>query len=566
MVAQGIEEEFAEGTPEVVGARLVPLREALVGDARQALLVLLGAVGLILVIACANVANLLLARGIGRGQEMAVRAALGARRSRLVRQLLTESLVLSLLGGGFGLLLAYVAVEAFVGRGGDLLPRAWEVEMRWEVLLFALGISLVTGLVFGLLPAATGSRSDPAQGIREGPSRGSTAGGQQRMRQTLVGAQVAVAIVLLVGAGLMARSLASLQNVDPGFRPEGLLGVTVSLSDVRFREQDEYMGAYHAVLDRYRQIPGVQGAASIRHLPMRGSGEQADYTVSGQAPPPEGQEPQVRLLQVSADIFQVMGIPMLSGRTFSADDRAGSPWVAVINQTLAGEAFGGEDPVGRILSIYGNELQVIGVVGDVRQETLRDLPRTTLYLHQEQVPRSAMTFVLRTAGNPLQVAGAARQVITELEPDQAISAIESVEEVVSGSTARSQFITLLLGCFALLAFTLAALGIYGVVAYLVACQLHEIGIRLALGAKPSEAMALVFRRGLMPVVLGLALGVLLALPLTRFLGGLLFQVGATDPVAYVAGTVLLMGAAMAATVIPARRALRGNPGNLLRQE
>ncbi len=565
VIAQGVEEEFAEGTPAVVGARLVPLREALVGDARQTLLVLLGAVGLILVIACANVANLLLAKGLGRGQEMALRAALGAGRARLFRQLLTESLVLSLLGGSFGLLLAFLSVKVFVGRGSDLLPRTWEVGMGWEILLFTLVISLGTGLVFGLLPALSGSESDPVRGIRQGPSRGSTAGGQQRIRQALLSAQVAVAVVLVVGAGLMVRSLASLQDVDPGFQPEGLLGVTVSLSDTRFREQDQYMGAYHALMERYRQIPTVQGVASIRYLPMRGSGEQAVYTVPGQVPPPEGQEPPVWLLQVSADLFQVMGFPLLSGRTFSPDDRVGSPWVGVVNQTLAREAFGTDRPTGRSLSVWGNEVQVIGVVGDVRQESLRDSPRATIYLHQEQVPRSAMTFVLRTAGNPIQLATEARQVVSELEPDQAVSAIESVEEVVTGSTARSQFITFLLGCFALLAFVLAGVGIYGVVAFLVARQLHEIGIRLALGATPWEAMTLVLRKGLMPVFLGLGSGVLLALPLSQVLRGLLFQVGNSDPMTYVGGTVLLMGAALAATFVPARRAMRGNPGNLLRQ-
>jgi predicted permease len=565
--AQRIQEEFAEGRPpEVVGASLVPLQEAMVGDARLALVVLLGAVGLILLIACANVANLLLARGIGRGQEMALRAALGAGRSRLARQLLTESVLLGLVGGGAGLVLAFLGVEAFVGRSLEFLPRTWEVEIRWEVLLFTLGISLLTGLVFGLLPALTGARTSPAQGLREGPNRGSTGGGERRVRQVLVAAQVAIAIVLLVGAGLMARSLASLQNVDPGFRSQGLLGVTLSLSDILFREEEEYMGAYRTLLERYRELPGVEGAASIRYLPMRGSGEQADYTVVGQPPPPQGQEPSAWLLQVSQDLFQVMGIPLLAGRTFSADDRAEPPLVVVVNETLARGAFGGEDPVGQRLALWGLEAEVVGVVGDVHQEGLREPPVPTAYVHQEQIPRSAMTFVLRTAGNPLQLAGAARQVVTELDPGQAISAIESVEEVVEGSTARTRFVTILLGSFALLAFVLAALGIYGVVAYLVARQQHEIGIRLALGARPHAALGLIFRRGLTPVFLGLGMGVLLAVPLTRILGGLLFQVGTGDPASYLTGATLLLVAALVATLVPARRALRWNPGSLLRRE
>jgi len=457
-------------------------------------------------------------------------------------------------------------VEAFVARSEGLLPRSWEVGIRWEVLLFTLGISLLTGLVFGLLPAMTGSGEDPARGLREGPDRGSTAAGQQRLRQGLVVAQVALAVILLVGAGLLARSLASLQNVDPGFRPAGLLGVTVALSDVIYQDEAAYMAAYHALLDGYRRLPGVQGAASIRHLPMRGSGEQAQYTVVGQAPPPAGQEPSAWLLQVSEGLFQVMGVPVLAGRTFSTDDGPGPPWTVVVNRALAREAFEGEDAVGRRLSFWGTEMEIIGVVGDVHQESLREPPAPTLYFYQEQVPRSAMTFVLRTEANPLQTAGPARQVVTELEPNQAITAIESVEDVVSGSTARARFITVLLGSFAVLAFILAGLGIYGVVTYLVARQLHEIGIRLALGARPTEALGLVLRRGLFPVVLGLVLGVALALPLTRVLRGLLFQVGATDPVAYLAGGAVLLAAAVVATVVPARRALRWNPGNLLRQE
>jgi predicted permease len=565
-VVQGIQEEYAQGPPVRVGAGLVPLRESMVGDARLALLVLLGAVGLILLIACANVANLLLARGIGRGQEMALRAALGAGQSRLARQLLTESVLLGLLGGALGLGLAVVGVEAFVARSGGLLPRTWEVGIQWEVLLFTLGVSLLTGLVFGLLPALTGARSDPARGLREGPSRGSTAGGHGRVRQALVMAQVAIAVVLLVGAGLMARSLVSLQNVNPGFRTQGLLGVTVALSDVLFQEQDEYMGAYHTLLDRYRALPGVEGAASIRYLPMRGSGEQISYTVVGQAPPPPGQEPSAWTLQVSQGLFRTMGIPLLAGRTFSPDDRAEPPLVTVINESLARAAFGADDPLGQHLAFWGLEAEVVGVVGDVHQVGLREAPVPTAYLSQEQIPRSAMTFVLRTEGNPLELAGMARQVIAELAPDQAVSAIESVEEVVAGSTARARFITALLGCFALLAFVLAALGIYGVVTYLVARQLHEIGIRLALGANPRAAVGLVLRRGLTPVVLGLLVGVVVSLPLTRILEGLLFGVGSMDPAAYLGGSLLLFAAALIATGAPARKALKGNPGSLLRQE
>lgn len=566
-VAQGLEEEFAQGTPRVVGASLVPLHEAMVGDVRLALLVLLGAVGLILIIACANVANLLLARGLGRGKEMAVRAALGAQRGRLIQQLLTESVILGLLGGAVGLLVAILGVKVFVARSSGLLPRGWEVGIRWEVLLFTVGLSLLTGLIFGLPPALAGSKMEPSQGLRTGPQRGATTGGQHRLRQALVAAQVALAVILLVGAGLMVRSLVTLQQVDPGFRAQGLLGVSLTLSDILFEEREDYMAAYRTLLEGYRQLPGVQGVASVRHLPLRGSGEQVAYMVLGEEPPPPGQEPVAWALQVSTDLFQVMGIPILAGRSFSpAEGSPGGTPVVVVNQALVRETFGSADPLGQRLILYGAEVPIIGVVGDVRQASLRQDPEPTVYLHQEQLPRSAMTFILRTQGAPLLHAGEVRRVTAELDPGQAISAIEDVEEVVGSSTARSRFITLLLGSFALLAFALAALGIFGVVAYLMAQQTREIGIRLALGARPAEAVGLVLSRGLIPVFLGLVVGLAVALPLSSLLGELLFQVRPTDPIAYLAGAVLLLAAAAVASLVPARRTLREDPVSLLRMQ
>ncbi len=565
-LAQGIQEETAEGGGEVTGARLVPLQDAVVGEVRLALLVLLGAVGLILILACANVANLLLARGIGRGREMALRAALGAGRRRLVRQLLTESLILGIAGGGLGLILAAVGVEVFVSRSAGLLPRSWEVGVQWQVLLFGLLVSVLTGLLFGLLPALTGADRDPAGSLRDGSARGSTAGGHRRLRQGLVVAQVSVALVLLVGAGLMIRSLTSLSRVDPGFRARGLLSVTISLSDALFQERDTYMAAYHDLLDRFGSLPGVRGAGAIRFLPMRGSGEQFDYTVAGRAPPPEGQEPQAWTLQVSSELFRVMGIPLLAGRSFGPEDIIGAPSVTVINETLAREAFQGEPAVGRTLLLAGDEVEIIGVVGDVHQESLRDPPVPTAYLHQEQVSRSAMAFVLRTDGEPLALAGSLRQAVAGFHPGQPISEILDVTAVVGESTARSRFLTLLLGFFAFLAFVLAGLGIYGVVAYLVARQVREMGIRLALGARPGEAVGLLLRRGLSPVLLGLAVGMALALPLSGFLEGLLFGVGARDPGSFLGGSLLILLVGLLATLIPARRALRVNPVDLLRQE
>jgi predicted permease len=565
-VARGLEEEFPESNTGIVQAALVPLQEFMVGDVRLALLVLLGAVGFILIIACANVANLLLARGIGRGQEMALRSALGAGRPRLVRQLLTESVVLGLLGGGIGVLISIVGGDLLLAGSAGLLPRAWEVQAHGEVLLFCLGLSLVTGLAFGLLPALAGSRVVLSQELKDGSNRGSTASGQGRLHQGLVVAQVAVAVVLLVGAGLMVRSLERLRDVDPGFDPEGLLAVSLVLSDSRYTERADHMGLYHQILEGYRSLPGVEGVGVIRYLPFHGSGETLEYVVPGAPSPLPGQEPRAWMLQVDEDLFEVMGIPLLEGRSFSVDDEPEGPLALVINRTLARIAFPNGGAVGSVLQVGGGEARVVGVVGDVHQESLRDDPRPTVYVYQEQLPRIGMTFVLRTSDDPLQFAVEARRVVQELDPDQPVSSIYTVEEVVYGSTAQTGFFAFLLGAFALLAFILAAIGIYGVVAHLVAKQLNEVGIRMALGARPFEATKMIVWRGLAPVLPGLVLGVALAFLLTRYMEGLLFSVTTGDPASYLWGALLLAVAAVAATLIPALRAMRVDPARLLRYE
>jgi predicted permease len=340
----------------------------------------------------------------------------------------------------------------------------------------------------------------------------------------------------------------------------------MTLSDVRYTERADYMGFYHRILDRYQTLPGVEGAGIIRYLPFRGTGEVLEYEVAGQAPPPPGQEPRAWMLQVSEGLFETMRIPVLDGRTFSSDDGPEGPGVMVINRTLAREAFPNGGAVGGVLRMWDTEARVVGVVGDVHQRSLSADPRPTVYIHQEQVPRIGMTFVLRTDGDPLQLAAAARGVIQELDPDQPVSSISTVEEVVHGSTAQTGFVTFLLSAFAFLAFLLAAVGIYGVVAHLVAKQLNEMGIRMALGAGPGEAFRLVVLRGLAPVVPGLILGVVLAIPLTRLMQELLFSVSPGDPASYLGGALLLSGAAVAATLIPAFKAMRVDPARLLRYE
>jgi len=565
-IAQGLEGQYPGTNRGVVSATVVSLRDSMVGEARPALLLLLAAVGFILLIACANVANLLLARGVGRAQEMALRAALGARRGRMIRQLLTESTALGLMGGTVGLGLAVLGVRLLVRGSAGLLPRAWEVEPNVGVLLFGLLLSLLTGLVFGLLPALTGSRTDLNRELKEGPSRGTTAGGQSRIRRGLVMAQVAVAVVLLVGAGLMIRSLGELRNVDPGFDPDGLLAVSLILSDVRHSERADYMNLYHRILEGYEALPGVEGAAVIRYLPFRGSGETLTYSASGQPSPLPGQEPRAWMLQASEDLFQVMRVPLLDGRVFTPEDGPESPLAVVINETLEAQAFPEGGAVGSTLEFGGMPAQVVGVVGDIHQESLQEAPRPTVYVHQEQIPRIGMTFLIRTSGDPAGLIPSARRVVLEADPDQPVSFVGPVADVVRGSTAETGFLAFLLGAFALLAFSLAVVGIYGLVAHLVATQLNEIGVRLALGSAPGEAFKLVLFRGLAPVFPGLAVGVVLAWILSRFMTDLLFAVEPGDPTSYVAGSVLLAGAATLATLVPAFRAMRLDPAKLLRYE
>jgi predicted permease len=563
-VAASLSTEYADSNEGLIQATVEPLHQTMVGDARTPLLVLLGAVGFILLIASANMANLLLARGTGRGPEMAVRTALGAPKSRLIRQVLTESVVLAGLGGAAGIALSFASLRGLATWSAGVIPRATEVGPDLRVLTFAVGLSVLTGLLFGVLPALAISKSGVAETLKVGGRGGRSAkGGTQPW---LVGAEVAIAVVLLVGAGLLLRSLWLTQRVDPGFAPEDRLAVTLTISASTYSERPAYMGFYREALDRFGRLPGVIEAGSIRHFPMQGAGEQTDWGVVGEDRSDAEDERYLQMIQVSPGLFRSLGIRLQQGRAITAVDTDDAPPTVVINERLARLAFGGEPAVGRALRMYGEEIEVVGVVADVKHLGLREEAPPVAYFSQEWIPRRGMTFVLHTAGNALAVVPDVRQVLADMDPEQPISEISTAAGVLSDSVAEPRFFATLLGVFALLALVLASLGIYGVISYQVGQRTRELGIRIALGAGRGDALRLVLRGGMTPAVLGTVLGLGAALALTRVMGALLFGVGSADLPTYLGVAVALLLVAGAACVVPARRATRIDPVGALRSE
>jgi putative ABC transport system permease protein len=550
----------------------VSLYEQTVGNVRVSLLVLLGAVGLVLLIACANVANLLLARAAAREGELAVRTALGAGRGRLVRQLLAESVILGLLGGAAGLLLAVWGTSALVALEPQGIPRLADVRVDGTVVAFTLGVALLSGLLFGLLPAMQVTRSGLAGSLREG-GRGALSGrGSIRTRNALVVAEMALAVVLLAGAGLLIRSFVQLQSVDPGFRSEGALSFTLALPDAAYGEGDAGAVFYRGLLERLEALPGVRSAAAVSDLPMGNSANFLTFEVEGREPPTPGQEPVSQILRVTPDYFRTLGIPVARGREFSAEDRAGAPGVVVINQETARRFFPGEDPIGkRILLSLGPDTtsvpwEVVGVAGDVRQFGVDADPQPAMYFPAAQGPSGSMGVVVRTAVPPLSLAGAVRRAVAGLDPNLPVNELRPLEQLTADSVSQPRFYMLLLSVFAGTALALAAIGIFGVISYGVAQRTREIGVRMALGAEPASVLRVVVGGALGLAGIGVGLGVLGALAGTRLLSGLLYGVAATDPLTYAGVAVLLLGVAALASWLPARAAVRVDPVVALRAE
>ena len=559
---------------EGVGVAVVPLRENIVGDVRAPLLILLGAVGFVMLIACVNVASLSLGRTAAREAEIAVRTALGASRSRIARQLLTESLVLSAAGGVVGLVLAFVLTRTLIGLSPGDLPRLDTVRVDVSVAAFALALAIASGALFGVVPALHFSASALHDRLRAGGRSGSggTRPASARARRLLVVAEVALAIVLLAGAGLLLRSVAGLRAVDPGFRPGGVSTFTVSLSPVRYPHADEQRVFAAALLDRITRLPGVDGAAVTFSLPLSNSGFGFTFEIRGRPVVSGPSEPRAQVRVATPDYFRVMGIPLLRGRAFTAEDRAESPQVVVISEEAARRYWPNEDPIGQVITTgWGREEkgkrfggEIVGIVGDVRQFNLANGPTPHIYGPFAQRPLDELTVVMRASSPASTVLAAARNVVRELDDELPIYDARTLDDMVADSVAQRRFYALLLAGFAALALMLAAVGIYGVIAYSVQRRRREIGVRIALGATRERVVAMVMRQGIVLVVTGTAIGLAGAAVLTRLLRGLLFSVTATDPLTFIAAPVLLVGVAVVACVLPARRAGGVDPAVAIR--
>ena len=569
-----------EYTPEFDGSATA-VSQSVVGDVRPALLVLLGAVALLLLIACANVASLLLARSEVRQREIALRTALGAGRSRLVRQLLTESLLLAAAGGLVGLLLAVWGVQGLVLAAPPSVPRLDAVGIDLHVLGYTLGVTLVTGILFGLAPALHAVRGDLTSALTDGGRAGTTGRGHQRVRQALVTGQIAVALVLVIGAGLLVQSFLRLRQVDPGFVPEHLLTARVELSPVRYHANDVKRRFYENLLERLRSIPGVRSAATARALPMTGRLEIGDWSfiLEGQAaspPLPTDWHP-ADWQVVSPGYFRTMGIPLLQGRDFAATDRLGAPGAMIVNRTLARQVWPDGDALGRRVLLGGGNADsvwrtVVAIVGDVRHRGLTASPRPEMFLPYAQFPAGtgttppSMHVVLRAAGDPSALSTALGAAVAAIDPDVPLSGVQTMEAAMGSWAAERRLIMLLVSGFALVALLLGSVGIYGVMAHVVAQREREIGVRMALGALPGQILGLVVSQSAWLVGAGILAGTAGALAVTRLLTGLLFQVRPTDPLTFLGTALVLVVAAAGATLVPALRAVRTDPAHALRSE
>ncbi|HEX5734752.1 MAG TPA: ABC transporter permease [Blastocatellia bacterium] len=555
------------------GAKLELLRDVVVGDIGPALFILLGAVGFVLLIACANVANLLLARVGARQKEIAVRTALGASRLRIVRQLLTESMMLSVGGGAAGFLIAVWGVNWLVSLGPDTIPRVHEIAVDPRVVGFTLLISAATSLLFGLAPALQASRPDLTDALKEG-GRSSAGLARNRLRSVLVISEVALSLVLLVGAGLMIRSFAKLNQVDPGFNPAEVLTMGVALLRSKYPEEERVASFYSQLLERAAATPGVVSAGAISELPFSGSNTNDSFTIEGRPPVAKQEEPITEYRVVTPRYFESMGIPLLAGRDFAETDTKQAPNVVVINEAFANRHFAGESPLGQRIRLQGQErdpLLIVGVVGDVRQLGLDQQPIPEAYVPFLQDPLSktyqrSMTIVARTKSDPGSVAGSLRAELTSLDKSLPVFSLKPMTEYLRDSLARRRFNLILLTAFGGVALVLAAIGIYGVISYGVTQRTHEIGIRMALGAEKGDVLRLVIRQGMIMALGGVAIGLLASLALTRLMETLLFGVSVTDTLTFTVIALLLTSVALLACFVPARRATKVDPLVALRYE
>jgi putative ABC transport system permease protein len=542
------------------------------GDLRTALLVLLGAVGFVLLIACANVANLFLARAAARSKEVAIRYALGARRSDVVRQLLAESLVLSLIGGAFALLIAYGGIRLLVALNPANLPALQELAVDGRVILFTAAVAVLTSLLFGLVPAIHSSRTNLQGTLKQGGRSASADGAGQWLRRGLVASQVALALTLLVGAGLLTRSFASLQRVDPGFSPENVLTLNISLPAARYPSDTARVAFWDALLPRVAAIPGVQGAGAISGIPFGPGGGTRSFAVEGMVLGDNEPNPWGAYRVVDPDFYRTLRIPLIQGRFFTAFDRQDSPPVAIVDRELANRYWPGDDPIGKRVAYQQDEdgeplwIEVVGVVGHIATDALDADPRVQLYRPYSQVGPFALSLAVRTQGRPAAAVGAVRAAVQSVDPNQPIAQVRTLEELLAASVGPRRFSTVLLGVFAAVALLLASVGIYGVMSFDVNRRVQEVGVRMALGARPGRVVGLILWRGVTLAAFGVGVGLLGAVVLTRLLGSQLHGVEHTDPLTFTAVTALLLAVAILATLVPAWRAARVDPIVAMRAE
>jgi len=548
---------------------VVPLREQVVGTARPALLVLLGAVGLLLLIACANVANLLLGRAAARRTEIAVRLSLGATRARIGRQVLTESLLLAAVAGVVGVLIAVWGTDALVTLlPADIaLPRLDEVRVDGRVLGFALLVCMLTGILFGTAPAIVGSAVNLAQDTREG-MRGTTAG-RTRVRSALVVAEVALALVLLAGAGLLGRSLQQLLRVDTGLRTDRVLTMRVTMTAARYEKEAELRAFMNRLMSRMQSLPGVRAAGAEMYLPLTGLKIGHSFTRDDRPRPGPGGELATDIRVVAGDPFRAFGIPVLRGRPFNARDHERAPNVFVVNEELVRRYFSDGDPIGKRISFDWDGPvtgEIVGVVGSVREMGPKEPPSPAIYRPYAQMPMTQMTMALATQRDPLTVARAATAAVREIDPDQPVADVQTLERLVDNTVAQPRIILYVLAGFAAVALLLAALGLYGIVSYSVTQRQREIGVRVALGAQRRDVLRPILREGMALTAVGLVLGVAGALAATRLMQSLLFGVDPADPLTFAGVSIFLAAIALAASYIPARRATRLDPVAALRAD
>jgi putative ABC transport system permease protein len=549
-----------------VGTRTVSLRDEMTHEARPTMLVLLGAAGFVLLIACANVANLNLARMVRRERELAVRTALGAGRMRLFRQLLAESFLLALAGGGLGLLLAHNCLALLVKFVALFTSRAGEIHIDGTVLLFTLGVAVVTSLISGSA-AALHTTATGATDLKEGSAQSTVGVGRRRLRDALIISQIAVSFLLLIGAGLMLRSFMNLQHVDPGFQPENVLTMRLNLNFTKYDNDDKRRAFFESLIDKLQGQPGVRSAAATMTFPLEGTQPMRnDFKIEGQLQSQSMPIGDFRV--VSPGYFETLRIPISEGRDFTHGDRPGAPDVAIVNRSAARHFWGTQYPIGKRISTDNGKtwIQIVGVVGDVKQYGLNQDAADEIYVPLAKSPLLNGDLVVKTAVAPLSIARRIIEQIYEIDPNQPAARVRSLEQVRSDSIAAPRLTTDLLALFALLALAIAAAGIGGVMALAVSQRTHEIGVRMAIGALPHEILRMVLRRGLALTAIGVALGLFGALTLTRILRGLLFEVTPTDPMTFMAVAAVLVLAALVACYIPARRAARVDPMVALRCE